>query len=391
MKLPNDQIGISDINAWRDCPSRMEFQMRRWTEEGEAPEAEGPNTAYGSAIHHAIEMVERELMPDDEAIKEAFREYGTWLGPDDLALMKKDLETYHARDERFAGWKAVAVEGDFSVPLLQRNGVTISFRFKLDRLYQNIANPSQFAHVDYKSSKWRKTEPEVHADTQMWAYNWGIHEVFPECQSLQQYYDQLRFGVLQTWKTDEQRERIKQWLIVQVNALLDDEEMKPKLNMWCPWCPLLESCPEPRRSAEFARARIAALAPEDTDTGKLEIDPDLIEVYISEAEKAKTLIKALERFTGSINEVIRDMPTSVRTFHGYELGGKELDVWTPDGLREAHEILGDDFYSLIRMGKTRLNTALKGDDRRSAVLALSLKEGQQPSVRKMQGGDEKGS
>jgi t-SNARE complex subunit (syntaxin) len=54
----------------------------------------------------------------------------------------------------------------------------------------------------------------------------------------------------------------------------------------------------------------------------LDVDPDLIEVYISEAENAKTLIKALEKFIASINDVVRDMPTAVRTYHGYELGGR---------------------------------------------------------------------
>lgn len=386
MKLPDNSIGISDINAWRECPHRMAFGMQRWEEEGEAPEAEGPNTAYGSAVHHAIEYVERELASDDEAIQAAFNEYGKWLDPDDLERMKKDMQTYRTRDKQFEGWRAVAVESDFRVPMFKRQGETYYFRFKLDRLYQSLTNPAQFAHVDYKSSKWKKTEEEVHGDPQMWSYNFGIHEVFPECESLQQFYDQLLFGIVPTRKSAGQREQIKEWLVKQMNAVLDDEELDPKFNQWCPYCPLLESCPEPRRTAEFARARIAALAPEDIDTGRLEIDPDLIEVYVTEAENAKTNVKALERFIASVNEVVRDMPTAVRTYHGYELGGKELNVWTPDGLRDAHAILGDDFYSLVKLGKTRLDKALKGDDRRGEIMQLALKEGQNPSVKKIQGG-----
>lgn len=383
MKLPENQIGISDINAWRDCPHRMAFGMLRWEEEGEAPEAEGPNTAYGSAIHHAIEYAERELASDDEAIQAAFSEYGKWLDPGDLDLMKKDMETYRTRDKQFEDWRAVAVEDDFRVPLLERDGVTIYFRFKLDRLYQSLTNPTQFAHVDYKSSKWKKSEPEVHENTQMWSYNWGIHEVFPECESLVQYYDQLRYGMVPTRKSAAQREQIREWLVKQVTAILEDDKLEPKFNTWCPWCPLLESCPEPKRTAEFARARIAALAPENQDTGKLEIDPDLIEVYITEAEDAKTLIKALDRYVAAINDVIRDMPIAVRTYHGYELGGKELNVWTPEGLRDAHAVLGDDFYDVVKLGKTRLDQVLKGDDRRGRIVELALKEGQNPSVKKI--------
>jgi hypothetical protein len=385
MKLPDNSIGISDINAWRDCPQRMAFGMQRWEEEGEAPEAEGPNTAYGSAIHFAIEYVERELATNDEAIQAAFSEYGKWLDPGDLERMKKDMDTYRTRDREFAGFRAVAVEDDFRVPMFEHNGETIYFRFKLDRVYQSVSDPTHFVHVDYKSSKWKKNQQEVHEDPQMWSYNFGIHEIFPECESLQQFYDQLLYGMVPTRKSAAQREQIKEWLIKQMRAILGDEEMEPKFNMWCPWCALLESCPEPRRTAEFARARIAALAPEDQDTGKLDVDPDLIEVYISEAENAKTIIKALEKFIASINGVVRDMPTAVRTYHGYDIGAKELNVWTPSGLREAHRILGDDFYTVVKLGKTTLDETLKGDDRRGEILDLALKESQNPSVRKLKG------
>lgn len=383
MKLPDNSVGISDINTWRDCPSRFTYQMRRWTDEGEPPESKHPDTMYGSAVHHGIEKMETELMSVEEAMQDTFNHWGVYLDPDTMERLEKDLTTYQRRDAEWATWKPVSVEDDFRVPLLEHEGETIYYRFKIDRLYQDRSDPTRFVHVDYKSSKWKKDQAEIDADPQMWSYNWGIHEIFPECQSLQQFYDQLMYGMNPTRKSPEQREQIKVWLQRQVTAILQDEEAEPKLNEWCPWCPILESCPEPRRSAEFTRARIAALAPEDQDTGKLDIDPDLIEVYVSESENAKLLIKALERFNDSINDVIRDMPTAVRTYHGYELGGKEIDVWTPDGLREAHRILGDDFYTLVKLGKTKLNAALKGDDRRDAVLDLSLKEGQNPSVKKI--------
>lgn len=383
MKLPDNSIGISDINAHRECPARMDFQMQRWTQEGEAPEAEGPNTAYGSAVHHAIEYVETEVASNEEAIQSAVSAFGKWLDPADTELLSKDLDTYRQRDQRWAGWRAVAVEGEYRVPMFKHNGEWFYYRFKLDRLYQNVADPTQFAHVDYKSSKWKKTQKEVDEDTQMWSYNFGIFEVFPECASLAQFYDQLRFGIVPTRKSEEQREQIRRWLIHQMKAILEDEDVEPSFNQWCPWCPLLESCPEPRRTAEFARARIAALAPEDVDTGNLVLDPDLIETYIAEAEQAGTTIKALERFRESVNAVVRDMPIAKRTYYGYELTGRENDAWTPDALRNAHAILGDDIWSVVKMGKQRVNDILKGDDRRDEVLALAVKEGQNPSVKKL--------
>lgn len=383
MQLPDNAIGISDINAYRDCPERMAFQMKRWTEEGEPPEAEGPNTAYGSAIHHAIDKTINELLDDDEAIEDAFREYGRWLDPDDMEMMEHDLETYRVRNQVYATARLVTAEGDFKVPLFVHEGEMIYFRFKLDRLYQDIQHPEVFYHRDYKSSKWRKTQTEVHGDLQMWAYNWGIHEHFPECRDLRQVYDQLHFGEVSTRKSDAQRRQIKDWLIRQVKAILADDDLEPSFNTWCPWCPLLASCREPLRTSEFAVARLAALAPAVGKGGKLDLDPDLIETYISEYERATIARKALEKFEEAVKDVIRDLPQANRAYHGYEMGGRSADTWTPNAMAELHDMLGDEFYAVTKVTKGALMDYFKGDDRKADVLALATKEGQKPSLRRL--------
>lgn len=388
MKLPNNEIGVSDILAHRDCPRRMSFSMQRWTDEGEPPEASGASSAYGSAIHHAFFLMESELLSDEEALEAAFAEYGKWLGPEDLTMMQEDIALYHERD--WDNVRTVLVEGGLRTPLLKHEGETIYFRGQIDRLYERLDQPGHFIHIDYKSSKWRKTAVEVREDPQMWAYNWLIHEEFPEIESLSQFYDQLRFGIEPTQKTAEQRRQIKKWLQVQVRAILNDEErgedglLLPKFNQWCPWCALLSSCSEPRKTSEFARARIQALAPADADTGKLDLDPNFLEFFIKESEKAATARKALETFEEQVKAVVRDLPEPKRVYYGFKLQGKNFDVWTPEGLRQAHEIMGDEFYSLVKLTKSRLTDYLdKEDERKARLLGLTVKEGGSPSVKKL--------
>lgn len=382
MKLPDNSIGISDINAYRDCPTRMEFGMSRWSDTGEAPEAQGPNTAYGSAIHHAIDKTVNELMTDEEAIQSAFDDYGKWLEPADMEMMRVDLETYRQRDARYSG-RLIAAEGEFKVPLFEHEGEMIYFRFKLDRLYQNITDPGIFEHVDYKSSKWKKTREEVYRDTQMWAYNWGIHEYFPECRDLRQTYDQLHYGEVPVRKSAAQRQQIKDWLIKQVRAILADEDLEPTFNEWCPWCALLPSCKEPLRTSEFAVARLAALAPEAQEGGKLDLDPDLIETYISEYERALVARKALEKFEEAVKKVIRDLPQANRIYHGYDLGSRSSDTWTPSAMAELHDMLGDEFFAVAKVTKGAILDYFKGDDRKAAIMALATKEGQKPTLRRL--------
>jgi hypothetical protein len=382
MRLPDSSIGISDINAYRECPERMAFQMKRWSDEGEPPEAQGPNTAYGSAIHLAIDKSANELLSDDEAIQAAVDEYGRWLDPDALEMMADDLAVYRHRDSRHKG-RLVCAEGEFKVPLMVWEGEIIYFRFKLDRLYQSVSEPGVFEHIDYKSSKWRKTREEVQEDTQMWAYNWGIHEEFPECVDLRQTYDQLHYGEVPTRKSEEQRRQIKSWLVKQVTAILKDEDLDPKFNFFCPYCPLLPSCKEPLRTSEFAVARIAALAPEAQNGDKLDLDPDEIEIFISEYERASIARKALEKFEENVKSVIRDLPQANRAYFGYELGKRASDVWTPSAMRELHAMLGDEFFAVTKVTKGAIVNYFKGDDRKDAVMALASKEGQKPTLKKL--------
>lgn len=267
MVLPNDSIGISDVLAWRECPRRMSFSMRRHTPAGEPPEATTASTAFGTAMHDVFEFVGNNDAFDDEAVQTAFDRHARWLDPDDLPRMRENLKVYRERD--YLGVRTVAVEGEYRVPLfVADDGTTIFFRCKIDRLYQSLHDESVFISVDYKTSRWQKTEEEVHEDPQQWAYNWAIHEVFPECGTLVQVYDQLRYGAIPTRKSDVQRDQIKEWLIRHVKAIMRDVDygadglLQPKLNDWCAWCPVAESCSVVKDVTDFTAAKIAALAPE---------------------------------------------------------------------------------------------------------------------------------
>jgi hypothetical protein len=376
MDLPNDEIGVSDILSWRDCPRRMSFSMRRWTDEGEPPEATNESNAYGSAIHLVFHSIEEDGLSDDEAIQRAFGKYGGHLWPHDLVRMKADLETYHQRDNK--GVRLIGSEVSIRVPLLKHpaDGRTIYFRGQIDRLYERVGRPGHFIHRDYKSSAWPKTREEVDADLQMWAYNWGIHEFWPECESLVQIYDQLNAGEIDTRKSDVARKRIKEWLQRQVMAILLDDPadgqgdglLAPKFNEWCPWCPIMESCKVVPQLSEFAKTRITALsADEDLDASK-------IEEYVQGLEDAATARKMLERYEKRVKALVRELPPEEQDRLGFYTQQRRNTVWSSDALEAIHEMLGEEFYSLAGITKTRIEDYLAGDPRLERILALARKE-----------------
>lgn len=371
VRLPDNAIGPTDIRAYRDCPRRFEFGMRRHTEAGEHPEAQGPATAYGSAVHEAIAFAEAHDATDEQAIQHAFDRYAKWLDPEDLALMREDLAVYREREP--LGVRTVAIEREVRIPLFDFEGETIWFRTRIDRLYQRLDNPAVFVHVDYKSSKHRRTEQEVQEDIQLWASNFAIHEEWPECEHLAQVYDQLRFGAEPTFKTADQRALVRQWLINQATAILRDAELAPRKNQWCPWCPLMESCPVVQDSTDFALARIAALAPAEKQGRRtvLALDPDRFGEYTAQLDDVGQAMRVLRRFDDSVKRVIREMPSARRQDLGYRLRERMEDVWPPEALQAVHGVLGDDFYRTIKLTKTALDERLKGDERVETVLAMA--------------------
>jgi hypothetical protein len=398
MKLPRDEIGISDILDYRECPQRFEYAMRRHLPmpeefkkaEGETanpPDREGYAGAYGNAIHDAIEIVEKTQCSDKEAIDAVWPIFNNWLEPDDESRMLADLETYRTRSQ--TGYRLIGTEIELRAPLFVHNGVTIYFRGRIDVLLQRLDNPAVFLSRDYKSSRWPKSEEEVHKDIQQWAYNWLVHETYPECETLVQLYDQLRYGDIPTRKSPEQREQIKRWLIRQVTAILEDTTFKPKANDFCSWCPLVMDCRVTHMTADWWRNRLAALAPERKEGRKavlaLNTEHYGIETYVDMLPKAKLASKHLEKFIGEIERVLKDMPQDERDELGYTLGKpRQYDTFDAQALRQIAQLTGDDFFHLVGITKKAVEDFYGTEEGspRAEIEALSRKRQTAPSLKK---------
>lgn len=374
MDLPDDAIGITDIEQHRACPRRFNFGMRRHTPAGEHPEATSRNTAYGSAMHDCYEALEAGDLSDDEAIQETFKKWSSWLDPEHLTRLREDIATYRLRD--YTGVRTVMNEGEIRVPLMVYKGRQIYFRGRIDRLYQRLDNPGVFLHIDYKSTAWEKSQGDVDTDRQLWAYNWAIHEVYPEVETLVQVYDQLSYGAIRTSKSDIQREEIHAWLQLQAFAVLENEDydetdglLKPKFNQWCPYCEIRDSCTILGELTSFARDRIAVLAPTEKIGRKsvVHLDPDLFEVYVDQLDDVKAARLTLEAFEKAVQDALKEMPAARRRKLGYDMRRSSTDVWTAEALRQAHDLLGDRFYGMVSMTKTAVEKL--GDQQKQDLIS----------------------
>jgi hypothetical protein len=380
MKLPGNAVGPTDIQAYRECPRRFAFGMRRHTDDGEHPEAQSTATAYGSAVHEAIAYAESQDADDQAAVQRAFDRYARWLEPADLQRLRTDLQTYRQRD--YLGVRTVAVERELRMPLFEHEGEMIYLRTRIDRLYQDRVDPGLFTHVDYKSSAWPRSQREIDEDRQLWITNLIVHDVFPECERLEQVYDQLNFGQLHARKTDAQRALIREWAIHQITAILHDSELAPTKNEWCPWCPIMESCPIVPQLTEFSLAQIAVLAPQHKQGRKtvVELDPELFDHYAEQLEDVGLARKVLERYDDAVRETLRRMPTTERERLGYQLAPRSRSGFSPDALRAAHELLGDDFYLIAGLTKTAVEQL--GSAYTDTVLSLAEPHAIAPALKR---------
>lgn len=393
MLLPNDEVGISDILAYRACAQEFAHGMRRHVPlperfqlyPGEKQDmGHSYATAYGTAVHLALELVDKTDCSDDEAIDAAWTEYQHYLEPDDIPRMKADLLTWH--DRRVEGFRLVATELEFRIPLFKWEGRWIYFRGRIDVLYQHLQNSGYFYARDYKTSRWPKSEEEVHKDIQQWAYNFAIHEVYPECKTLIQVYDQLKFGEIPTRKNDQQRQIIKEWLILQVKAILRDEVLKPTSNDMCQFCPLLMDCRVTHMSVDYWKNRVAALAPEKKVGRKIIVsltDGLGFETYTDMLPKVKLVSKVLERFIAKIEGDLKEMPSDERESYGFELTKpRNLDKWGTEAKRVVFSEIGDDFFQIVRLTKTDINAFFgEGSDQAERILSLATREQGAPSLK----------
>jgi hypothetical protein len=177
-------------------------------ERDDPPEAHSPQSAYGSAFHDMAALIDKEAVSDEAAIERIWPKWQHWLEPEDIERFRADLAAL--RERSVLGYRLVAAEVDMRVPLFRTDdGTMIYFRFKIDAFYQHLQNPGLFLMRDYKSSRWPTPIEDIHNDLQQWAYNFGVHEMFPECETLVQIYDQLRFDEVEVrQKTDADRANI---------------------------------------------------------------------------------------------------------------------------------------------------------------------------------------
>ena len=317
MKLPENSLGVSDAEQWHECQQKFHLSMQRHlgVEQLRGGVLSFP-LAYGNALHDAAqEILESDNLEDvyvDDVLDVAWAKWSSHLTPESHAELKEDIQTVLLRSLSANNLELICCEEDMSVPLftgreqggaLDEESVWYKYRFKIDALYRKKDDPTHYVIRDFKTTRQQMFQNDIDKMQQFTAYDFGIRRLFPDAKEVTIWYDQVKFREMFTSRDAEDRIKFEEYMRSTILSVLDTPEEKVanthKLNNWCSWCPLLDSCGVLEDCTSYGLVEIARNA-------KLEGAKEASDNFIGDYEKTKQAIKALEEHKKRMNATIKN-------------------------------------------------------------------------------------
>ena len=187
-------VSYSQISQYMICPLKFQFQYVQ----GLLPEFIGSALPFGSAIHHTIAVLYKQLQATDQApskaeVQEVFSDRWDWQQKNEHVAVKlkareswetlkdmgaKMIAAYYDHAEKvkmLIGENVVAVEIPLRGDLVQ-NHSDMDFLGIIDLILRDPSNPNLFHIIDHKTAARRYDENKVATDMQLTAYKWLVEK-----------------------------------------------------------------------------------------------------------------------------------------------------------------------------------------------------------------------
>jgi len=384
VKLPDNSLGVSDAVQWHECPKLFYQNMKRHTLGHDVFQIQGISypLAYGNALHAAaLAVVNDPEIYIDDAVDLGWSEYSHHLEPKHHAELKKDVQIVIDRTREASSLELVASEQDMSVPLflgrdedeeiraLDEEHVWYSYRFKIDALYRMKSNPTHYVIRDFKSTRRPIFQSDVDEMIQFTAYDYAVRELFPDCTDVTIWWDGVKQGEIFSSRTDTDRIRFVEWLRSTIVAILNTPDAQvattPKMNQWCAYCPLLDSCEVVQYATTLALSTIAK------QTGRIEVG-DLPEQHVKQYQESKNAEKVLKAYNEKVKRFLMEAP-GVYAGRSYT----PIDVRTKEWkARDVVNIVGDHVIDeLAKVAKRTVTPYLEDPQYAPDLMAKAIPSG----------------
>lgn len=251
-------ISATYVKTYMTC--LQQFYFRYYSDK--EPFVSGEARAFGTAVHKGLEhmytiLQEKGCAPSesdyDEVIK-VFYDSGLKEGLSDQALYEEGRDMLKSRLDAYDPTeKTVGLEILFGfptknpkIPVETENGTPLIGA--IDRVFE--LDPSTLVVLDYKTSRTALTEEEALSDVQLSLYDLAASILWPEYKNIILCLDYLRLSPVITHRTKEQRASFSKFLdtFYQQVSDLKEEDIKPRLNVFCGWCDYRNYCPKYKKA-----------------------------------------------------------------------------------------------------------------------------------------------
>ena len=219
-------ISYSQITQYMICPLKFQLQYVQ----GLQPEYIPAALPFGSAIHHSIAVLYKQLQathqpPSKSYIQDIFVDRWEWQQKNEKVEVKfksgkeswdslkdmgaKMISAYYDYADSMSmltGENVVAVELPLRGDLVE-NGFDMDFVGVLDLILRDPSDPSTFHIIDHKTAARRYDETKIATDMQLTAYKWLLEKSGYLGDDKDEYDLSLRWDVILKLKKEPRVER----------------------------------------------------------------------------------------------------------------------------------------------------------------------------------------
>lgn len=255
----------------------------------------------GIAVHESLakaggiwQKKEKFTASDIRRIKDEYRKVAAKEGIQDMSLYDDGLEMVLNRVNEFDIGKIITIEDRFKVDTT--DDVTIIGA--MDKVIE--LNEDTILVVDYKTSKYYMTQPELKSDVQLSMYDLVANIKYPNYKRIILSLDYLRGEPAYTYRTVKERKTFAKYLLAVYNEMLKmkEEKAKPAINDMCNWCDYNDSCPEYKNSMQEKSIFKKNLNEYDDD--------ELVAEYLNIKNKSRILYEYEKQLKTHIFRKIKD-------------------------------------------------------------------------------------
>ena len=373
MASKNFKVSATRLSTFLSCHQKYYFNYIK-----KIPKISNPAFKLGTAVHETLEFAGHIWIEEGKftkaskdkimakyteiSIREGIEEY-------DIHLLGKDL--VKKRLGKFVeGEKVIGLETKFGF-WGQDSGPQIKSKYGVP-LMGAIDKVEMFSEdtiliVDYKTSNTQPTPSQLKVDNQLSIYDIVARQIWPGYSNVVLSLDLLKFDPVFTYRTDKQREEFECYLKEVYDQMLafDEENVKPTLNMFCPWCDYKDYCNEYKKACDKSDYEFLPVMHYTNDR--------LVEEWTRLKDTKKILEERVKTLDMVMMEKIRRESENLKG-EGQEVYVRQNSRVTYDLDTVHNAVPAEDFPHLVNVNKKavdaylNLNPAIRNDIERASTV-----------------------